>query len=187
MRSAFDKRLASAIRIHNPVLNSPCIYAKGATNASGYVLVWAEPLGFDSPTSAHVVSWMLANGLTRKSQIPKDPRSHTGRKEVHHICAEYQTTKEGRYLCRSCINPDHLTLTTRLENISKRSHNRYCTAGLHLMYDCNGNRRRYCKECLNARLRERYSSDPEFRERRRVQQGQYRRQRRADERANCEG
>lgn len=161
-----DKIKATAEYMENVDLNAPCIYSTGSKNDSGYSLMWADILGFTSPTSAHVVSWMLHNHLTNKNQIPRDRNSHLHRKEIHHLCSERCTTSQERYLQRSCIQPLHLVPLTHSQNLARSSVQlaTHCKRG-HDLSKTRGTAGS-CKTCDNDRNKFRYATDMAYRIRR---------------------
>lgn len=167
--------LSTGEQAESPGLEHPCRYAKGTTNASGYVLISAVGLGFKNATSAHVISWMLANNISDKNQIPKDQHGHLGRKEVHHLCSETCTTPESRRKQRSCIEPTHLILLTHNQNIARttRTMATHCSHGHDYSLPNARNAHGACKVCIATRIRERYHNDAAFREKRQARNRVY--------------
>ncbi|SRR5258708_4376140 len=112
--------LENATSVPCPELGSDCLFIKNPVkNKSGYVLLWARALGFESPACCHVIVKMLDEGFEHKSEIPRDrnPNNLIGRKHCDHLCAQFATTEAERRQCRACCNPLHLRFITYKQNI----------------------------------------------------------------------
>lgn len=120
-----------------PVKHTPgCIEWDGAIDANGYGRKNVK----DKWCAAHRLAWEKVNG-----KIPDDL-------QIDHVCRN-----------RKCVNPNHLELVTRKENILRgigptaiNARKRRCTKG-HLLEGDNlrirPSGRRECKECGRARWR----------------------------------
>lgn len=105
------------------------------------------------PTNAHRIAWILHNKMDISEGL-----------EVDHLCRN-----------RICVNPHHLEVVTKLENIrrgenftARQFRQTKCIAGhplkglnLYTYFDARGIRHRMCRTCKNRR-------DREWRERKRA-------------------
>lgn len=151
LRKNIEQMKQDSTRVSVEGMDSPCMRASGTKNAAGYLLVWARVLGFESPACAHVVSYMLAHDILTKSKLPRDKRSVTRRKQVHHLCAEKATTEAERKACRSCINEDHLLMLTYVQNMKRAANalKTHCKRG-HALTGDNvyvNHKTRHCVAC----------------------------------------
>lgn len=111
-----------------PEPNSGCWIWLGALQVGGYGVV-----GFNGlQTTAHRVSWRFVHGEIEPGL------------EIDHKCRN-----------RCCVNPDHLRLVTKAENLSHRTKERsVCWQGHRLSGDNVGTfrtgKRRFCRICRTA-------------------------------------